>query len=55
MKNEKADKSARLLLARLRRVEETEADEEARDEAQRLLLARHLERLRRPCPGLRAP
>lgn len=37
---------ARLLLNRIRRIEDEEADEDARDEAQRLLLARHLERIR---------
>lgn len=54
MKHPTTEKTARLLLARIRRIEEEEADEEARDEAQRLLLSRHLERLRRACPG-RAP
>lgn len=46
MKSPTTEKSARLLLARLRKVEEAEADEDARDEAQMLLLARHLERIR---------
>ena len=39
-------RAARRLLARLKRMELAEASEEARDEAQRLLLARHLARLR---------
>jgi hypothetical protein len=46
MKNETPEKDARLLLARIKRLEEIEADEDARDEAQRLLLASHLERIR---------
>lgn len=46
MKGPTTEKSARLLLARIKRLEDAEADEEARDEAQRLLLARHLERIR---------
>ncbi len=46
MRNEMPERTARRLLARLKRLELAEATEEARDEAQRLLLARHLARLR---------
>lgn len=46
MRNEMPERTARRLLARLKRLELAEATEEARDEAQRLLLARHLGRLR---------
>ena len=46
MKNEETGRETRRLLARLKRLEEAEASEEARDEAQKVLLARHLERLR---------
>lgn len=46
MRNEATGRETRRLLARLKRLEEAEASEEARDEAQRLLLARHLGRLR---------
>lgn len=46
MRDEMPGRAAKRLLARLKRLEEAEALEEARDEAQRLLLARHLERLR---------
>ena len=46
MKEETTGRETRRLLARLKRLEETEASEEARDEAQRLLLSRHLARLR---------
>lgn len=46
MRNELPGRTAKRLLARLKRLEEAEANEEARDEAQRLLLARHLGRLR---------
>ena len=46
MRNEATGRETRRLLARLKRLEETEASEEARDEAQKILLARHLERLR---------
>lgn len=46
MRNELTGRETRRLLARLKRLEEAEASEEARDEAQRILLARHLERLR---------
>ncbi len=52
MRNESPEKDGKRLLARLKRMEEVEASEEARDEAQRLLLSRHLERLRRKGPGL---
>jgi hypothetical protein len=47
MEMDKPDKTARRLLAKLKREEEQEEDEDGRDEAQRLLLDRHLERLRR--------
>ena len=46
MRNEMPERTARRLIARLKRLELVEATEEARDEAQRLLLARHLGRLR---------
>ena len=46
MRNTETGRETRRLLARLKRLEETEASEEARDEAQKILLARHLERLR---------
>lgn len=46
MRNEIPERTARRLLARLKRLEMAEAMEETRDEAQRLLLARHLGRLR---------
>jgi len=46
MRNEQTGRESRRLLARLRRVAEIEASEDARDEAQRLLLSRHLARLR---------
>jgi|CXWL01.1.fsa_nt_gi hypothetical protein len=45
MRNEMAGRAARRLLARMKRMEKMEAYDEARDEAQRLLLARHLARL----------
>ncbi len=50
MKNDSPEKDGKRLLARLRRTEEAEVSEEARDEAQVLLLARHLERLRSKHP-----
>ena len=46
MKNEDTGRETRRLLARMKRMAEAEASEEARDEAQRVLLTRHLERLR---------
>lgn len=46
MRDEYPERAARRLLARLERIEAEEATESARDEAQRLLLARHLARLR---------
>lgn len=46
MRNEETIRETRRLLARIKRMEELEATEEARDEAQTVLLARHLERLR---------
>ncbi|MBI4061357.1 MAG: hypothetical protein HY403_08000 [Elusimicrobia bacterium] len=46
MRNEAMGRETRRLLARLKRLEAEEAMEEARDEAQRLLLARHLGRAR---------
>jgi hypothetical protein len=46
MRNETTERATRRLLARLERLEREDAAEEARDEAQRQLLARHLERLR---------
>lgn len=46
MRNEETGRETRRLLARLKRLEEAEATEEARDEAQRVLLARHLGRVR---------
>lgn len=46
MRDEYPERAARRLLARLERIEMEEASELARDEAQRLLLARHLARLR---------
>ena len=46
MKNEETGRETRRLLARMRRLAESEASEEARDEAQRVLLSRHLQRLR---------
>lgn len=47
MRNEMPERAARRLLARMKRMEKEEAYDEARDEAQRLLLARHLARLRK--------
>ena len=47
MRNELPVRTARRLLERMKRLEFKEASDEARDEAQRLLLARHLARLRR--------
>jgi hypothetical protein len=53
MKEENSDvMSAKRLLKRMQRLEEQVDSEEARDEAQRLLLARHLERLRERRPRL---
>ena len=46
MRDNETGRETRRLLARLKRMAETEASEEARDEAQRLLLARHLGRLK---------
>ena len=46
MNDEEMGRESRRLLARLKRLEQAEASEEVRDEAQKLLLARHLERLR---------
>jgi hypothetical protein len=46
MINEETGRETRRLLARLKRLEEAEATEEARDEAQRVLLARYLGRQR---------
>ena len=46
MRNEETGRETRRLLARLKRMAENDASEEARDEAQRLLLARHLVRLK---------
>ena len=46
MRNEMPERTARRLLARLKRLEVSEATEEARDTAQRLLLARHLGRVK---------
>jgi hypothetical protein len=46
MRNETTERETRRLLARLERIEREDAAEEARDEAQRVLLARHLKRLR---------
>ena len=46
MRNEETGRETRRLLARMKRMAETEASEESRDEAQRVLLARHLQRLR---------
>lgn len=46
MRNETTERETRRLLARLERLEREDAAEEARDEAQRVLLARHLARLR---------
>ncbi len=46
MRNEETGRETRRLLARMKRQAETEASEESRDEAQRVLLARHLQRLR---------
>lgn len=46
MRNEETGRETRRLLARLKRMAEFEASEEARDEAQKVLLSRHLERLR---------
>lgn len=51
MRNEETGRESRRLLARLKRLAEAEASEEARDEAQRVLLARHLERLKAARPG----
>jgi hypothetical protein len=51
MKDQTTGRETRRLLARMKRMAETEASEEARDEAQRLLLARHLGRLRRKGRG----
>ena len=47
MRNEMPERAARRLLARMKRMEKAEAFDEARDEAQRLLLARHLARLKK--------
>ena len=52
MREESAEETAKRLLARIRRIEAQEESEEVRDEAQRLLLARHLERLRERRPRL---
>ena len=46
MRQETPEKTARRLLDRMRKAEEEKVSEAARDEAQKLLLARHLERLR---------
>ncbi len=46
MRNEATERETRRLLARIERIEREDAAEEARDEAQRVLLARHLARLR---------
>lgn len=46
MRNEATERETRRLLARIERLEREDAAEEARDEAQRVLLARHLKRLR---------
>ncbi len=46
MRDEETGRETRRLLARLKRLEEAEASEEIRDEAQKVLLSRHLERLR---------
>lgn len=51
MRNEETGRETRRLLARLKRLEEAEASEEARDEAQKILLSRHLERLRNKSGG----
>jgi hypothetical protein len=51
MRNEETGRETRRLLARLKRMAEAEASEEARDEAQRVLLARHLARLRGKSSG----
>jgi hypothetical protein len=51
MRNEESGRETRRLLARLKRLEEAEASEEARDEAQKILLSRHLERLRSKSGG----
>lgn len=51
MRDEATGRETKRLLARLKRLEEAEASEEARDEAQKILLARHLERLRRKGAG----
>ncbi len=47
MRNEMPERAGRRLLARMKRMEKAEAFDEARDEAQRLLLARHLARLKK--------
>ena len=52
MREENTEETAKRLLARIKRNEEHEDSEEARDEAQKLLLARHLERLRDRHPRL---
>lgn len=46
MKDEVTGRETRKLLARMKRLEETEASEAARDEAQTVLLSRHLRGLR---------
>lgn len=46
MSEERTGRETRRLLARMKRLEEAEASEEARDEAQKVLLSRHLQRLR---------
>ena len=51
MSEEMTGRETRRLLARMKRLEEAEASEEARDEAQKVLLARHLERLRGKAAG----
>ncbi len=51
MRNEETGRETRRLLARMKRLAEEEASEDARDEAQRLLLSRHLARLRYKAPG----
>lgn len=51
MRNEETGRETRRLLARMKRQAEEEATEESRDEAQRLLLSRHLARLRYKAPG----
>lgn len=55
MRNESTRRETRRLLARLERLEREEAAEEARDEAQTVLLRRHLERLRASRRRIGAP